>query len=504
MGGTGFYPTALSNFRIPFIIGIASIIGIYFFDRSAIYYLSNILKKDYSKFIFIFYLIAYLKVAFLHYFSFSLSPDFSFTDYFVRNIQNGYFQECVVLNRCMMYTDHTPLFLFLLHPFHYLFNSQIFFLVIHPLVIWSSAFPLILIMRHYRFTNLYQLLLLLMFFNFPYLSQLLNFDFHFEVFFVPTLLWSFYFFEIRKWWAYILFAILFMSVKEDGPIYMAFIALAQFFCIKDKSHPRWLWSSLLLFLLSIIAFFLLTNVLMPWTQHDQQAKIMGHISKYGRSTAEIVSGIITHLPEVIWGYITGKWLNICLYFLFAPFLLPFFWIASFPFALITSTSSSALIYKVMLYYSAPFIPVIFYSFILLLANFRGKSWAFYLLVGAFVLTHTFGGGYFTYRRPMVNYFDFLEIMKEVQYSETVLIQPHLFAYFPYQQKKVMLLSDNQSAWKSAKYIMINPTLPADTFTLDSFSKLQDLWNKSSDFTRKEKGGFILYTRRAPRITHQIL
>lgn len=127
---------------------------------------------------------------------------------------------------------HFSPILYLLMPFC-LFIEPIWVLVFAQiLLVLSGVFPIFLICRHVKLSNLKTTVMSLLYLLYPAMSSGSFYDFHENAFLAPLILWTLYFSHKKKWYSTVLmffFALLVLMVKEDAAIYVAFISLYLIF-----------------------------------------------------------------------------------------------------------------------------------------------------------------------------------------------------------------------------------------------------------------------------------
>lgn len=132
---------------------------------------------------------------------------------------------------------HFSPILYLLMPFALIFNVLDVLVFAQILVVFSGIFPLFLICRHLKLSNIKSVLLSLLYMLYPAMSSGAFYDFHENAFLAPLILWTLYFSHKKKWYNTLLmfvFALLTLMVKEDAAIYVAFISLFIFFSQKQR------------------------------------------------------------------------------------------------------------------------------------------------------------------------------------------------------------------------------------------------------------------------------
>lgn len=146
--------------------------------------------------------------------------------------------------------------LYLLLPFCYIFKVTDVLVWAQILAVFSGVFPLLLICRRIRLSNVKSTLICLVFLFYPAMSSGAFYDFHENAFLAPLILWTLYFVHVEKWIPTFIFALGVLSVKEDAALYIAFIALFVIFSRKK------IWQGIGLFMLALCYFFFATYMLM--------------------------------------------------------------------------------------------------------------------------------------------------------------------------------------------------------------------------------------------------
>ncbi len=118
----------------------------------------------------------------------------------------------------------SPIYYVLL-PLYCLFPSPITLAISQALVVGSSVIPLVLIARRMEFTRWQSVALGACIAFFPALHGGTFYDLHENCFLTPLILWLFYFIERDCKLGIWLTALSVCLVKEDAPVYIAFIAL---------------------------------------------------------------------------------------------------------------------------------------------------------------------------------------------------------------------------------------------------------------------------------------
>ena len=139
--------------------------------------------------------------------------------------------------------------LYLLLPFCYIFKPTDVLVWAQILVVFSGVFPLWLICRKLKLSNLTSALMSILLLLYPAMGSGAFYDFHENAFLTPLILWTLYFVLSDKWIPTFVFALGVLAVKEDAALYVGFIALYVIFSRKK------IVKGLLLFAMTI-AYFL--------------------------------------------------------------------------------------------------------------------------------------------------------------------------------------------------------------------------------------------------------
>ena len=147
---------------------------------------------------------------------------------------------------------HFSPILYLLAPFCFFIEPLPVLVVAQIVLVLSGVFPIYLICREIKLSNLKTTLISLLFLIYPVMSSGSFYDFHENAFLAPLILWTLYFSHKKKWYHTLLmfvFALLVLMVKEDAAIYVAFISLYIFFGRKRYA------SGASMFIMTVAYFF---------------------------------------------------------------------------------------------------------------------------------------------------------------------------------------------------------------------------------------------------------
>ena len=141
----------------------------------------------------------------------------------------------------------SPIF-YLYLPFYALIPHPATLLVMQTLFLFSGAVPLVLLARRVRLSPALTCLVSALYFAYPAMLGGCFYDMHENKLLLPLLLWLLYFLEAERWLLTYPAAILVLMVKEDAPIYVAFVAL-YWLCAKPRKRH-----AIALFVLSVVYF----------------------------------------------------------------------------------------------------------------------------------------------------------------------------------------------------------------------------------------------------------
>lgn len=143
---------------------------------------------------------------------------------------------------------HVSPIYYLYLPFYALIPSPATLLVMQAVFLFSGVIPLLLIARRYQLSRPMMVMAAALYFAYPAMLGGCFYDLHENKLLLPLLLWLFYFLERQNYPLTYLFAVLVLLVKEDAPIYVAFVAL-YWICAKPRKRH-----GVALFVLSVVYF----------------------------------------------------------------------------------------------------------------------------------------------------------------------------------------------------------------------------------------------------------
>ncbi|WP_141734873.1 DUF2079 domain-containing protein [Oligoflexus tunisiensis] len=343
-------------------------------------------------------LLSFLATGVTHYLGLRLNgEDFSIFDWMLFNTNHREFMTSPICNMakpldvCHHFAIHPTYIMIPLALLHRIFEQPLFLIVLHSLALWSAIIPLRALARRFLQHDVLVVAVLLAYLGNCYVGSILNHGFHVEVFFVPfgLALLQAWVEQRRSWWIWFL---LFLSVKEDGALYMMALGLGQFIL---RQHDR---RSYTLMAVSALVLYLNLAWVQPYFLRVTGAEVPSYLRFWGHlgsSKQEIIQHIITQPLDTITMVLKSHWYILFGSLLFIPLLSPLALAAMAPALLIYGLSNISHMREYATYYSAPLIPFLFYGLV------RGGQWLLErnvrmapgLMLVACLLFALTGGGY---------------------------------------------------------------------------------------------------------------
>lgn len=120
---------------------------------------------------------------------------------------------------------HFSPFFYVLLPFYAICPRPETLLVIQALFIAIGAVPVVLMCKHFKFSEMVTALCCMMYLLYPTLANGCLYDFHENKFLTVLIMWAMYFIIKDNWIGTVIFCALILTVKEDATIYVMAIAL---------------------------------------------------------------------------------------------------------------------------------------------------------------------------------------------------------------------------------------------------------------------------------------
>lgn len=182
--------------------------------------------------------------------------------------------------------DHFELFILLLTPFYYLYQSPINLLILQIIFLAISIWPLYLIARE-RFLVHWSLLVCLAFLLNPFILNILFFEFHLLAFAVPLLFFVMYFYIKNKFAPFCLFIFLSLLVREDVAWVILMIGVLA---LIDRKKMKWA----LVPIIAGAAWFIMAMKLSGYFNHYGTYKFLFMYAWLGNTPGEMLKHIFTN------------------------------------------------------------------------------------------------------------------------------------------------------------------------------------------------------------------
>ena len=123
---------------------------------------------------------------------------------------------------------------YLFLPFYVLFPTPETLQIGQAVVLAAGIIPVYLLARHFKLSNQHTALVCALYAFFPVITTGCSYDLHENCFLPLFLLFTFYFYEVKKPIPMYVCAVLVLSVKEDAAVYLLFFAL--FLLISERNY----------------------------------------------------------------------------------------------------------------------------------------------------------------------------------------------------------------------------------------------------------------------------
>ncbi len=247
--------------------------------------------------------------------------------------------------------------------FYKLFPSAITLLLLQTLAVGFSAVPLYYIAKKKLGQGFYALLIVIIYFLYSPVAYNNLFDFHADHLIILLMFWGFYFLERDKPLAFFLVCLPGLFLKE--PLILSIGAMGLYAIVRYRMYK----TGTILFVGSLLFFFLVVNVLLPGLNEGVYGGelLEKSFSYLGSSVFEIARNIFLH-PGIIAKEIGDIWKMGYLAFLFVPLLLipllsPLSLLPALPALAISLLSQWRTHYWIQYQYTASLIAPIFISLI---------------------------------------------------------------------------------------------------------------------------------------------
>jgi uncharacterized membrane protein/uncharacterized membrane protein YbhN (UPF0104 family) len=253
---------------------------------------------------------------------------------------------------------HADFILILLAPLYALWQDPKMLLLIQSAVIGAGALFVYLIANEVIKNKNISLVLAFAYLINPSLQRANMYDFHAVVLATTFLLATFYFLLKKKYWMFILFAVMAAICKEQ-----IWLIIALFGLLFMILHKKWLWGASI-FIVCVGMFFFLVDFAIPNSLRGNHFAIE-YYSDFGSSPLDIAKSIILSPDRVIETAMEPERMKFLRQILsplgYISLAFPFFLIFAGPDLLISILSSNANLYQIYYQYTATMTPFIFIS-----------------------------------------------------------------------------------------------------------------------------------------------
>ncbi len=358
--------------------------------------------------------------------------DFGVFDSLLYNIHSGRFLYSEV-NQTNMYVVHQFYTLLLFVPFHTLFDSSYFLIIIHPFIIALSVIPLWKLCDHYMDNKWICVLTCVFFLSCSWVWRNVNYSFHPENVFLLSGLYFAYGWVSRKKSIWVIAFLFYILTKENGAMYFSVFSIGAL--IWEKSMRK---EASVLFLFSIVFFLLNYTIARPYFMTFPPLNHVAPISywgKYGNTPIQIVFGFFQKPIEVLYDvFIVSKWFQFYGSFLFLPFFSRKVFLPLTFISVIMGTCEVGM-HHYMTYYTSAILPFAFWGFLDVYKKISGrKIYSFpiqNILPFFLMISPLLWKGYINFTKTRIDvYSELRKIEKDLRpKSRTLCLQDVLFPQF---------------------------------------------------------------------------
>ncbi len=391
--------------------------------------------------------------------SLSLSgADFSHYDYALWNTSQGRPFNISIIEQDSYYTNllgnHFSFGLALLAPFMWLFESHYFLPFIQALVLGTSFFIIYRLTKKYIDHSLSLLIPLAAIFN-PFMIETFKYEFHIEIFYIPILIllcdaiYDMLIKQKKVYFKFLVLTLLLFSIKEDSFLIFGGLWLPYLF-YKGRLKKKLLIS--LVGVLSILLFIAVYKFAMPLFQlprsTENSGSFIGFWGHYGQTLGEILA-TMAKSPHLIFKDIFGRFTlyKLLLPFCFVPLLTPAA-LAIAPALLINLTSAISPMNGLALYYGAPIIAIVIFSFLLGLQKIKSMKMRTTIILLAFTFNMALGIGKYRLPKPNIHFAPIQSELGQIthllnaQQAGYTYLSGNLLVLLPYSQRFKRIWNDD--------------------------------------------------------------
>ncbi|MFH0952649.1 MAG: DUF2079 domain-containing protein [Patescibacteria group bacterium] len=214
--------------------------------------------------------------------------------------------------------DHIELILLLLVPFYWLWSQPFTLVIIQSIILLAAVWPLWLICRQWLASG-WSLIIGVLWLVCPFVHNTNSFEFHALAFAPFFLFWTIYFYLRHKWWPFLLFLVISLTIREDISLIILMFGILAFI---DKRS--WLWR--LLPLILGLLWFIISLKISPLLTGYEQYKFLAYYGWLGPDPGSMILNIFNHPIYVLQNIATLRTLTFAvglfIPFLFLPFIRP--------------------------------------------------------------------------------------------------------------------------------------------------------------------------------------
>jgi hypothetical protein len=363
----------------------------------------------------------------LHFQAFRINGiDFSTFDHMLWSTRHGRFMYSPILGG-NHFGVHPSWIMLPLVPLQALFETPFLLVAAHALAAWLALFPLERLARRFLRADALVMLTLIAYLTHARTGSIVNHGFHFEVFYLPIGLWMLDAWTARSDRAFVVWLVLFLSVKEDAGLYVAGLGAGA---VCFERERRGVGAGLVA--LGLSAFVGSVALVQPLFREAGQGtpQYVTFWGKYGATVPAIVTGMLARPHVVLLDVLQSGWIELWGSFLFLPLLGRQGLVACLPVVLLLGTSASPQMHAYNGYYSAALLPFF------LLAFFEGAARlgrSPRLVLAALLVAPLIGGDYMKFPSPRPQYGKALSaaVAEARRVGAPVCVQTILFPHLPY-------------------------------------------------------------------------
>jgi uncharacterized membrane protein len=294
--------------------------------------------------------------------------DFSIFDWMLHNTTTGQFMYSPVCD-CNHFGVHPTWLMLLLVPFHYIFQSPWLLVLVHAGALIFSLVLLRSLLNQFAILTQPSAVLatVLAFFVSQHFGTITNYGFHPEIFYLPLGFWFLMWWPLYGW-RWIIPAVLFCLVKEDGALYLVGWGVG---CLLTnmaqgglKIETEWR-RGILLTAGSIVFFFINVKLMQPlfWGDSSFRPSWSSFWIQYGQTPFEVMSFVLKNPIQVFVELAhSGIW-GLLLSFSFLPILSARAMCALLPGILMLGLANNPVVKGYGVYYAAPMLPFAVFGWI---------------------------------------------------------------------------------------------------------------------------------------------